>query len=126
MTAGTETRSAASGSEIPPSLIRASDQRVIWSALISGLVAKGLISTRVQTALDALRVIGNEAVHPGTIDLNDDATIAMGLFRLLNFIVEKAISDPKHAEEMFAHLPEGKRRAIAARDAKAALPPPTT
>lgn len=83
---------------------------------IAELVAKGVVSARVQEALDALRVIGNEAVHPGTIDLRDDIDAAMGLFRLLNFIVEKAISDPKHAEEMFARLPQGKRDAIVRRD----------
>ncbi|MGV2068450.1 DUF4145 domain-containing protein [Agrobacterium sp. 22-226-1] len=31
---------------------------------------KGL-DQRIQQALDALRVIGNEAVHPGTMDLNE-------------------------------------------------------
>ena len=35
---------------------------------IASLVAKGL-SPLVQKALDVVRVIGNEAVHPGTIDL---------------------------------------------------------
>lgn len=85
---------------------------------IGELVANGLISSRVQVSLDALRVIGNEAVHPGTIDLKDDVETAMGLFRLLNFIIEKAISDPKHADEMFAMLPQGKRDAIARRDAQ--------
>jgi len=83
---------------------------------IAELVAHETISPKIQGALDALRVIGNEAVHPGTIDLRDDVEVAMGLFRLLNFIVEKAISDPKHAEEMFAMLPAGKRDAIAKRD----------
>lgn len=84
---------------------------------IGELVAQGLISARVQTSLDALRVIGNEAVHPGTIDLKDDVETAMGLFRLLNFIVEKTISDPRHADEMFSMLPKGKQDAIARRDA---------
>lgn len=84
---------------------------------IGELVGKGAISLRVQASLDTLRVIGNEAVHPGTIDLKDDVETAMGLFRLLNYIVEKAISDPKHTDEMFALLPQGKRDAIAKRDA---------
>ncbi|WP_218000357.1 DUF4145 domain-containing protein [Sphingomonas soli] len=83
---------------------------------IGELVAKQVVSRRVQQALDTMRVIGNEAVHPGTIDLKDDAATAMGLFRLLNFIIEKAISEPKHADEMFAKLPQGKVEAIARRD----------
>lgn len=99
-------------------LLGAAEQEI--NKQIGELVAKGLISSRVQTALDALRVIGNEAVHPGTIDLTDDVDIAMGLFRLLNYIIEKAISDPKHADDMFAMLPQSKRDAIAGRDAKSA------
>lgn len=83
---------------------------------IGELVEKGIISARVQKALDTLRVIGNEAVHPGTIDLTDNVEVAMALFRLLNFIVDKAISEPKHADEMFALLPPDKLAGIAQRD----------
>jgi hypothetical protein len=86
---------------------------------IGELVAAGTIPVRVQQALDALRVIGNEAVHPGTIDLNDDTSVALGLFKLLNFIVEKAITEPAHAEEIYAMIPQGKRDAIARRDGSA-------
>jgi len=42
------------------------------NADIASLVAKGL-NPLVQKALDVVRVIGNEAVHPGTIDLRDIA-----------------------------------------------------
>jgi hypothetical protein len=38
---------------------------------IAALVSKGLNPT-IQKSLDLVRVIGNEAVHPGTIDLNDE------------------------------------------------------
>lgn len=38
---------------------------------IANLVKKGL-PVKVQQSLDALRVIGNEAVHPGQLDLRDD------------------------------------------------------
>lgn len=93
---------------------------------IGELVEKDILSRRVSDALDTLRVIGNEAVHPGTIDLNDDRDMAMGLFRLLNFIVEKTISEPKHAEELFAKLPQSKRDGIEARHHKAVEAPSTT
>ncbi|MBO6603639.1 MAG: DUF4145 domain-containing protein [Roseicyclus sp.] len=59
---------------------------------IKALVAGGL-DPRIQKALDAVRVIGNNAVHPGQIDLKDDRATAESLFRLLNLIVEKMISE---------------------------------
>jgi hypothetical protein len=43
---------------------------------IGQLVARGL-DPKIQKALDVLRVIGNEAVHPGQIDLKDDKTTAL-------------------------------------------------
>ena len=48
---------------------------------IASLVAKGL-NPLVQQSLDIVRVIGNEAVHPGLIDLNDDRDTANRLFSL--------------------------------------------
>jgi hypothetical protein len=85
------------------------------NADIASLVRKGL-DQRLQQALDVVRVIGNEAVHPGTIDLRDNRTIAESLFKLVNLIAEKMISEPKHVEELFNSLPEGVRQAIGRRD----------
>ncbi|MGO9531689.1 MAG: DUF4145 domain-containing protein [Syntrophobacteraceae bacterium] len=84
---------------------------------IANLVKKGL-PTQVQKALDIVRVIGNEAVHPGQIDLNDDPGIAQTLFSLVNMIAEKMITEPKQIDSLFASLPEGKREQIAKRDSK--------
>lgn len=58
---------------------------------IASLVGKGL-PVKVQQALDTLRVIGNDAVHPGQIDLNDNRDIAASLFELLNIIIDEMIS----------------------------------
>ncbi len=82
---------------------------------IGALVAEGLDS-RVQKALDAVRVIGNNAVHPGQLDLRDDRATAESLFGLLNLIVDKMISEPKRVNEVYDKLPEGKRQAIEKRD----------
>lgn len=84
---------------------------------IASLVRDGL-DARVQKALDTVRVIGNDAVHPGQIDLRDDRDTAESLFRLMNIIVEKMISEPKHIDEMYESLPEGKRRQIEKRDGR--------
>jgi hypothetical protein len=84
---------------------------------IGELVKKGL-RTHVQQALDVVRVIGNNAVHPGQIDLNDDSAIAVALFGLVNLIVQQMITDPKEAEALYNTLPATQRAAIEKRDSK--------
>jgi hypothetical protein len=85
---------------------------------IANLVKKGL-SPLVSKSLDVVRVIGNEAVHPGSIDLNDDKDIAMRLFDLINIIAEQMITYPKNVNELYGRLPESKRSAIEIRNKKA-------
>ncbi|AGE26911.1 hypothetical protein H045_14230 [Pseudomonas poae RE*1-1-14] len=83
---------------------------------IKALVAAGL-DKRVQQSLDVVRVIGNYAVHPGKIDMRDDRATAESLFRLVNLIVDKTISDPKHVQEVYDSLPSNLLEAITDRDA---------
>ena len=64
----------------------------------------------MQQSLDAVRVIGNEAVHPGTLDLKDDRDTATRLFDLVNIIAEQMISNPKHVKEIYEKIPEEKRK----------------
>jgi len=82
---------------------------------IAALVRKGL-DRRVQQALDIVRVVGNNAVHPGQLDLKDDRATAEKLFELINLIADIMISQPKHINQMFEGLPEKSRKAIAKRD----------
>ncbi|HEX5990714.1 MAG TPA: DUF4145 domain-containing protein [Solirubrobacterales bacterium] len=84
---------------------------------IKSLVQKGL-PEEVQEAMDSLRVIGNNAVHPGEMDLTDDLETATALFNLLNFVVEEMIAKPKRRRGVFANLPLGVREAIKKRDGK--------
>lgn len=84
---------------------------------IASLVAKGL-DPDVQQALDALRVIGNNAVHPGELDLRDDTATVGAMFGVLNFIIEERIARPKKLEALYLALPEGARQAIDRRDAR--------
>ena len=84
---------------------------------IAHLVKNGLDS-RVQQALDVVRVIGNNAVHPGLIDLRDDRATAEKLFALVNLIADIMISQPKHLQAMFDGLPENARKAIEKRDSQ--------
>jgi len=71
---------------------------------IKNLVAKGLDPV-VQQSLDIVRVVGNESVHPGTIDLNDDRETALRLFELVNAIADQMISHPMKVREMYGKLP---------------------
>lgn len=82
---------------------------------IGNLVRKGL-SPMVQQALDFCRVVGNNAVHPGELDINDTPEVAYSIFEMINFIVEDRISRPKQIEELYSRLPEGARKAIEKRD----------
>lgn len=85
---------------------------------IASLVSKGLNPT-IQKALDVVRVVGNEAVHPGTLDLRDDRDTALKLFGLVNSIAQQMITHPKEVEALYGMLPEAKRAGIDARNAKA-------
>lgn len=85
---------------------------------IAGFVKNGL-DARVQKAMDTVRVVGNNAVHPGQIDLNDDPSTVAALFKLINYIADQMITNPKHVDEVFDALPEGAKAAIAERDGAA-------
>jgi hypothetical protein len=86
---------------------------------IKELVSAGL-SLKIQQALDLLRVIGNNAVHPGQINLDDDSTIAFKLFHILNFIVDEMITKPKELELLYRDIiPEETKEHIIQRDGKA-------
>ena len=83
---------------------------------IASLVSKGL-SPKVQQGLDIVRVVGNNAVHPGQIDLKDDTETANRLFGLVNLIANVMITQPKHVEEMYKTVvPKTQRDAIDKRD----------
>jgi hypothetical protein len=82
---------------------------------IGHLVKKGL-PQQIQRSLDIVRVIGNNAVHPGQIDIRDDPETAQRLFELVNLIVEVMVSQPKRIEELYDRLPEGAKAQIEKRD----------
>jgi len=85
---------------------------------IKELVANGL-SPKIQQALDLLRVVGNNAVHPGQIDLEDGRDIALKLFHVLNFIADEMISKPKELDLLYSNIvPEETKRHIKERDKK--------
>jgi hypothetical protein len=88
---------------------------------IKALVGKGL-PAMVQQALDYCRVVGNNAVHPGEIELNSTPDVAQHLFKMINFIVEDRITRPREIAALYSELPESSLEAIEKRDGAA----PTT
>lgn len=84
---------------------------------IAQLVREGL-SVRIQQALDYLRVAGNNAVHPGTMDLHDTPDRVFSMFDLINLIVENQITQPRAVEALYNQIPEGARNAVERRDAQ--------
>lgn len=85
---------------------------------IASLVTKGL-DPLVQQALDVVRVVGNEAVHPGEIDLDDNKDTALQLFNLVNLICNQMITQPKQVKALYDKLPEKKLKGIEQRNKKA-------
>lgn len=85
---------------------------------IKELVSEGL-SPKIQQALDLLRVVGNNAVHPGQIDLEDGREIALKLFHVLNFIADEMITKPKELDILYSEVvPEETKQFISERDGK--------
>ena len=85
---------------------------------IGSLVKKGL-NLQVQKALDSLRITGNNAVHPGQIDLSEDIEKVTKLFDIINFIADKMITEPKQLDDFYDELPEDSRKAVEKRDGEA-------
>jgi hypothetical protein len=126
-----EARSVLSGSpRSSAALLRLAIQKICLELGLAGknlnddigeLVKRGL-PVRIQQSLDIVRVVGNEQVHPGVLDVRDDPAIAMMLFELVNLIVEDRIASPKRIAALYAKLPEEKRKGIEQRDAQTNQP----
>jgi hypothetical protein len=82
---------------------------------IKHLVERGL-PVLVQQALDVCRAVGNNAVHPGELNVHDSPEIAQQLFPMINFIVEDRVTRPREVQELYDKLPASAREAIAKRD----------
>ena len=83
---------------------------------IGALVEEKVLSPKIEKALDSVRVIGNESVHAGELDLRDNEEIAYLLFDLVNLIIDQTLTAEKKVNLVFDSLPENKLEAIAKRD----------
>ena len=82
---------------------------------IANLVESG-IDSKIQKALDIVRVTGNQAVHPGLIDFNDNQEIALTLFEIVNHIVDEMITRKNNIKNFYDKLPKTALKAIKKRD----------
>jgi hypothetical protein len=82
---------------------------------IANLVKKGL-NPAIQKSLDALRITGNNAVHPGELDLKEDQARVVKPFGLVNFIAEKMITEPNKIDAFYEELPQNAKDAVQKRD----------
>lgn len=87
------------------------------NAKIGYLVEQGF-PVAIQQALDSVRVIGNDAVHPGKLDLDDTAEVVKTLFTLINIIVNDRITQPNLIKGIYDLIPENQQNGIAQRDSK--------
>ena len=87
------------------------------NTLIGNLVKRGL-DQRIQQALDYCRVIGNNAVHPGEINIEEDPNVVELLFDLVNDIAQDMITKPKEMKEKYSSLPGKAKEQIEKRDEK--------
>ena len=88
------------------------------NADIRSLVEKGVFSGQIVKVADTLRITGNNAVHPGQISDEDFDRAAAKMFDLINFIVKKAITEPKELDELYQLMPENARNAAEEKDKK--------
>jgi Domain of unknown function (DUF4145) len=84
---------------------------------IATMVKDG-VAIELQQAFDIVRLIGNDAVHPGEIDLKDDVATANKLFTIVNYIVEEKIGKSKRIAEIYGSLPTRKIEEIERRDGR--------
>ena len=86
------------------------------NADIASLVAAGL-PVEVQRALDVCRVVGNNAVHPGEMSVDDNPEVVASMFELINYVVQDRITRPRELSALYDSLPAGALAAIERRDA---------
>lgn len=88
---------------------------------IGELVANGTLSKRLEKMSDILRVAGNNSVHPDKIGLNLDGNpeLVSVLFRLINTIVEEAITAPQALDELYDLIPSNLKEGIETRNQRA-------
>jgi len=75
------------------------------------LIDSGQLPNKVLKAMESVRVYGNDLIHNvREIRTDDDHNTALQLFRLVNFIIEKTITEEKMIQEIYDPIPQHKKR----------------
>lgn len=88
-----------------------------FNSKIGTLVTKGL-DHRVQKMLDAVRIVGNDTLHAGEINLREHPDVPQVLMGLVNQIVEQVITRNRELDELMSILPPKKLAGVQERDRK--------
>ncbi len=83
---------------------------------IGNLVEEGEVNPELQQMMDTVRITGNEAVHQGTIILDENPENVDILFFMINEITDEMITKPKKIEDVYEKLPDRKKEGIENRD----------
>ncbi len=73
---------------------------------------QGSLPPEMLTLAHFIRVMGNEAVHPGEIDFGDDERIVSQMFEFMNQLVDHCISRKKKLEALINSQPAGTKAKI--------------
>jgi hypothetical protein len=88
------------------------DNKESLDNLIYLLVEQSNLPEEIEQALHSVRIIGNNAVHPGEIDLNVEQDLALSMFELVNLIVEEAIVRKQRIKNLYSRLPARARQGV--------------
>ena len=84
---------------------------------IGDLVKNHGLSPQIQQSLDLVRVVGNNAVHPGQIEIEDNVENIRQFFGLVNMAVDSLIVQPARVQAMYdAMVPQTAKEGIQRRD----------
>lgn len=82
------------------------------------LASNNVLPPEVIQVADTIRITGNQAVHPGEMNPEDVDYVAGKMFDLLNYIVRRAITEPKFFKELYRLTPEQPRKFAEETDTK--------
>lgn len=75
------------------------------------LIEDGRLPNRVLKAMESIRVYGNDMVHNiREIQIDDDQKTALQLFHLVNYIIERTITEEKMVKDLYDPIPPNKKR----------------